>query len=122
MSQLVALIWLKWRLVRNSMRSRKAAAGRVASALTLALGLLISVGVGAGLGVASYLSLSDVGRGVAESGPFFLLFIFVMIFMLWALVPLGMGGGSRFDAGRLLLYPVSLKKLFAVDFVSELAS
>ena len=122
MSQLVALIWLKWRLVRNSMRSRKAAAGRVASALTLALGLAVSVGVGAGLGVAAYLSLSDVGRGVAESGPFFLLFIFVMIFMLWALVPLGMGGGSRFDAGRLLLYPVSLKKLFAVDFVSELAS
>ena len=122
MSQLVALIWLKWRLVRNSMRSRKAAAGRAASALTLALGLLISVGVGAGLGVAAYLSLSDVGRGVAESGPFFLLFIFVMVFMLWALVPLGMGGGSRFDAGRLLLYPVSLKKLFAVDFVSELAS
>ena len=42
--------------------------------------------------------------------------------MLWALMPLALDGGSRFEPGRLLLYPVSLRKLFAVDFLSELTS
>ncbi|HZG52207.1 MAG TPA: hypothetical protein VEZ40_08725, partial [Pyrinomonadaceae bacterium] len=32
------------------------------------------------------------------------------------------GGGNQFDPGRLLLYPVSLRKLFALDLLSELTS
>ncbi len=126
MSQLAALIWLKWTLVRNSLRSRKAAVGRAASVLGTLAGLALSLGVGAALGVAAYALVSDEARGdgarAGETASFLLLFIFVMVYMLWAFAPLGIGGGSRFDAGRLLLYPVSLAKLFAVDFLSELVS
>jgi ABC-2 type transport system permease protein len=52
----------------------------------------------------------------------FLFFIFTMMFMMWALMPLALGGGGRFDPGRMLLYPVSLGKLFVFDFLSDLTS
>jgi predicted permease len=42
--------------------------------------------------------------------------------MMWALLPLSLGGASRFDPGALLLYPVSLRKLFLIDVLSELTS
>ena len=45
-----------------------------------------------------------------------------MCFLFWATLPLSFGSGRQFDPGNLLLYPISLRKLFAVDFVSEVAS
>jgi len=42
--------------------------------------------------------------------------------MMWALMPIAVGGGSRFEPTRMLLYPVSLGKLFAFDFLSDLTS
>ncbi len=41
---------------------------------------------------------------------------------MWATVPLSLGGSKQFDAGKLLMYPITLRKLFAVDFVSELTT
>src|SRR6185503_1685566 len=40
----------------------------------------------------------------------------------WATVPLSIGGSKQFDAGKLLMYPITLRKLFAVDFASELTT
>jgi len=51
-----------------------------------------------------------------------LLFIFTLMFLMWALMPLALGGGSRFEPARMLLYPVSLGRLFAFDFLSDLTS
>jgi hypothetical protein len=48
--------------------------------------------------------------------------IFAILYLMWATVPLSLGGGSQFTPGRMLLYPVSLRKLFAIDFLSELTS
>ncbi|HEX9917877.1 MAG TPA: hypothetical protein VGA87_01855, partial [Pyrinomonadaceae bacterium] len=45
-----------------------------------------------------------------------------MIYLVWATAPLSFGGGNQFDPGRLLLYPVSLRKLFALDLLSELTT
>jgi hypothetical protein len=42
------------------------------------------------------------------------------MFLMWALMPLALGGGGRFEAGRMLLYPISLGKLFAFDLLSDL--
>jgi len=39
--------------------------------------------------------------------------------LMWATVPLSLGGGKQFDAGKLLMYPITLRKLFLVDFISE---
>lgn len=45
-----------------------------------------------------------------------------VIYLMWATVPLSIGGSKQFDAGKLLMYPITLRKLFAVDFVSELTT
>jgi hypothetical protein len=127
MSQLSALVWLKWTLTRNSLRSRRAVAGRVAAVLGVLAGLALSLLVAASLGVGAYfLSAQAHARGVdlteARAGFVVLLFLFTIAFMMWALTPLALGGGDRFEPGRMLLYPVSLSKLFAFDFLSDLTS
>src|SRR6185295_1391170 len=43
-------------------------------------------------------------------------------YLLWATLPLSIGSSRQFDPGNLLLYPISLRKLFAVDFLSEIAT
>ena len=119
MFQLRALIWLKWKLFRNALRSRRAVVSQAASWLTTL----------AALGLASVLAFvaGAVGWASASSADFstpqkistaFLIFTFID--MLWAVLPVTMGSGREFDPERLLLYPISLAKLFALDFLSDL--
>ena len=129
MSQLLALAWLKWALFRNSMRSKRAAVGSVASTVGMLVALAASLFVAAGLGFGAYLlaSYAPAGAGdAAEShdgaGYFLLLFMLTVAYMMWALTPLALGGGDRFGPSRMLLYPVSLAKLFAIDFITDLTS
>ena len=131
MSQLGTLIWLKWRLLRNSLRSSKAVVNRVASilgmiiALTFALLLALVLGVIAftltqpeGLGSAFHRTATrDVPENLSTEFIFFS--IFGVVYLMWATVPLSLGGGKQFEAGKLLMYPITLRKLFIVDFVSE---
>ncbi|MGH9900291.1 MAG: hypothetical protein ACRD68_00455 [Pyrinomonadaceae bacterium] len=129
MTQLAALVWLKWKLFRNALRSPKAVAGGVASTLGTLAGLLIALAVASALGVAAYfLASPETAREavaperVAQAGFLFLLGVFAIVYLMWAVVPLGLGAGNQFDPGRLLLYPIHLRKLFAIDFLSELTS
>ncbi|HVF67240.1 MAG TPA: hypothetical protein VM914_06240 [Pyrinomonadaceae bacterium] len=125
MSQLLALAWLKWALFRNSMRSKRAVAGSVASTVgtlvALALSLLMATGVGAGAyALAAHASGTQASARQLNAGFALLLFLFTAAFVMWALMPIATGGGSRFEPARMLLYPVSLGKLFAFDLLSDL--
>jgi len=136
MSQLATLIWLKWALFRNSMRKSKAVINRLASALTvlaaLALSLLIAVGLGvmayaltapgAGIDTRALTASHRGGAGAVPSVEFIFFSIFSLFYLLWATLPLSIGGGRQFDPGNLLLYPISLRKLFALDFLSEVVT
>lgn len=129
MAQTLALIWLKWRLFRNTMRSRKALVTSVASLLgtvaALALALLIAGALGfAAYGLASPLQVDLTGEasGAAQTNVFLMFTLMATFYLLWGTLPLTIGGISEFEPGRLLLYPVSLRKLFAIDFLSELTS
>jgi hypothetical protein len=131
MSQFRALIWLKWTLFRNSLRSRKAVVNSVASVLGTLVALLLALSIAVVLGLATYGLTASAGRNpnrallmaqTAHGGMFFIFMVLAFVYMMWAVIPLGLSGGSRFDAGRLLLYPVSLRKLFAIDWLSELTS
>jgi hypothetical protein len=139
MNQFSALIWLKWTLFRNAMRSRKAVLSQIASILGTLAALAIALVIAVVLGIVVYNLLSPgsseqilarLPAGHPQTAemrdlmkPGFLLFmIFGILYLMWATVPLSLGGGSQFAPGRLLLYPVSLRKLFAIDFLSELTS
>src|ERR1051325_12046638 len=134
MSQLLTLIWLKWRLLRNSMRSSKAVVNKVASMLGMLIALVLSLVVAVGLGVAAYaLSLPGaLGSAFRHSASrdlsavasveFIFFSILSFLYLMWATVPLSIGGTKQFDASRLLMYPITLRKLFAVDFISELTT
>ena len=130
MSQLLTLIWLKWRLLRNSLRSSKAVVNKAASLLGMLVALAFSIGLALGLGFVAYVvtqpeGLAQMMRGstreisVAATAEFIFFSIFGFTYLMWATLPLSLGGGKQFDAGKLLLYPVTLRKLFAVDFISE---
>src|SRR5438105_2379947 len=135
MDQFSALIWLKWTLFRNAMRSRKAALSRIASMLGTGIALVFALLLALVLGMVIYMAVSpDSVHGLAQlsqyqaiaemrrylqSASLLIFVIFTFLYLMWATVPLSLGGGSQFTPGRLLLYPVSLSKLFALDFLSE---
>ncbi|MDT5121755.1 MAG: type transport system permease protein [Acidobacteriota bacterium] len=140
MDQFAALIWLKWTLFRNAMRSRKAVLGRVASVLGTGIALVVALLVALALGFAVYNVLSPGSlshamsrlppehhlqmelKELMQQGTLLIFVVFTILYLMWATVPLSLGGGSQFTPGRLLLYPVSLSKLFALDFLSEFTS
>jgi hypothetical protein len=127
MSQLRALVWLKWTLFRNSMRSRKAVVSRVAGSLGMLAGLLLALIVAASLGALAYVFTGPPEEGVtaaqaALDAYLFLLLVFVFVYVMWGGMPLALSGGGSFEPGRLLLYPISLRKLFVFDALSELTS
>ncbi|MCA1578869.1 MAG: ABC transporter permease [Acidobacteria bacterium] len=134
MSQLLTLIWLKWRLLRNSLRSSKAVVNKVASVLGMLLAFVFSLVVSLVLCLVAYVisqpdALAEFLRRasrqdipVAATAEFIFFSIFGFLYLMWATLPLSIGGGKQFDAGKLLMYPITLRKLFAVDFVSELTT
>jgi hypothetical protein len=129
MGQTLALIWLKWKLFRRSIASRKGLVTSVASVLGSMAALALSLMIATGLGFAAYYLSSPVATslavelgGTAQTNLFFLFTLLATLYLLWATLPLTLGGVSQFDPGRLLLYPISLSRLFAIDFLSELSS
>jgi hypothetical protein len=134
MSQLFTLIWLKWRLLRNSLRSSKAVVNKVASILGILVALVFSLVLALILGIVAYAltqpeGLSSAFRRTAArdlpataSAEFIFFSILGLMYLMWATVPLSIGGSKQFDAGKLLMYPITLRKLFAVDLLSELTT
>jgi predicted permease len=133
MRQLTTLIWLKWTLFRNSLRSSKAVVNRIATVLAMLIALGLALLVALGLGVAAYALTSPevglhnfqprtrAGDPVIPSAEFIFFSILALCYLLWSTLPLSIGSSRQFDPGNLLLYPISLRKLFALDFVSEIA-
>jgi hypothetical protein len=128
-AQLRALVWLKWRLFVNSLRSRRAMVGRAAGALSTLAGLLFSLIFAVSLGVIAYFLSAPPAAGpysmpepMLRVGYVFLFFVFTMAFTSWMLIPLMFGGGGGFEPSRMLLYPVSLRKLFVFDLLSDLTN
>lgn len=135
MAQLTTLLWLKWILFRNSLRSSKAVVNRIASLLGMLAALALALVIALILGVAAFVLTSPenvfaANQAVRTSNgaqglpsPEFIFFsIFGMCYLLWATLPLSIGTSRQFDPGNLLLYPISLRKLFAVDLFSDIVS
>jgi hypothetical protein len=119
--------------LRNSLRSSKAVVNKLATVLGMLAALAFSLIVAVGLGAAAYAltnpeimgevlrrSRGEIPLGATTEFIFFSMLAF--LYLMWATVPLSIGGSKQFDAGKLLMYPITLRKLFAVDFVSELTT
>ena len=130
MSQLLTLIWLKWRLLRNSLRSSKAVVNKAASLLGMLLALIFSLALALVLGLVAYFisqpeQMHEILRRSANEIPveatteFIFFSILGFLYLTWATLPLSIGGGKQFEVGKMLVYPITLRKLFAVDYVSE---
>lgn len=134
MSQLRALLWLKWRLFRNSLRSSRGAVNQLATGLALFAALLFAAVIASGLGFAAYFLSSHEGIVIEQaraatggiegdaSVEFIYFLILAFCYLIWATLPLSIGSSKQFEPGRLLMYPVSLRKLFALDLTSELTN
>ena len=64
-AQLGALVWLKWRLLRNSLRSRRGAANRAATAVGTLAAAALSLLFAAGMGAAGYCGSQFVSLSAA---------------------------------------------------------
>lgn len=107
---------------------------RLASILAVLAALALAVFVAAALGIAAYVITSPIfkldsmpsealaGRGGLPAAEIIFFTIISMTYLLWATLPLSLGSSRQFDPKALLQYPISFRKLFAVDFASELAS
>jgi len=120
-------------MLRNSMRSKKAVANQLATILGMLAALLLALLVAGGLGLAAYAltepSIASMLQRPRRGNPnehfsteFIFFSIYAFIYLMWATIPLSIGSSRQFDAGKLLLYPITLRKLFAIDFVSEVAN
>lgn len=94
----------------------------------LALALVVALG----LGLAAF-ALTSPGIMVharpntnradgIPSAEFIFFSIFSFCYLMWATLPLSIGSNKQFEPGRLLMYPISLRKLFAIDFISEVTN
>src|SRR4030095_8324421 len=117
----------------NSLRSSRVVMNRIANVLGMLVALALALLVALGLGVTAYLLTSPhlsiegshAQRGDAAALPsaeFIFFSTLALCYLLWSTLPLSIGSSRQFDPGNLLLYPVSLSKLFALDFISEVAS
>jgi hypothetical protein len=134
MSQLLSIIWLKWRLLRNSLRTKRAVINQLASILGMVAALALALLVALGLGIAAYVLTKPAIAGMLQRPPsrrnpaeristeFIFFSIYAFIYLMWSTIPLSLGSSKQFDAGKLLLYPITLRKLFAIDFFSEIAN
>ena len=116
------------------MRSSKAVAGGIVTLLGIAAALILALIVAIALGFGAYALTSpeigfeayrarrpDRASGI-PSAEFIFFSIFAMCYLFWAILPLTMGSTRQFDPGHLLLYPISLRRLFALDLISEVTS
>lgn len=120
-------------LLKNSLRSSKAIVNQIATVLGMLAALALALVLALGLGVAAY-ALSRSGgtaevfrqaaknQNAAVTTEFIFFSILAFLYLMWATVPLSLGSNKQFDAGRLLMYPISLRKLFAIDFLSEITT
>ena len=118
-------------MLRNSVRSKKAVANQLASVLGMLAALVLALLVAAALGLGAYALTKPSIAGMLQRGKnyneristeFIFFSIYAFLYLMWATIPLSIGSARQFDAGNLLLYPISLRKLFAIDFVSEVAN
>src|SRR5687768_4023617 len=100
MQQLLSIIWLKWRLLRNSLRTKRAVINQLASILAMLAALALALLVAVGLGIAAYVLTKPAIAGMLQRPPsrrnpaeristeFIFFSIYAFIYLMWSTIPL----------------------------------
>src|ERR1044071_1973313 len=95
MSQLLTLIWLKWRLFRNSLRSSKAVLNQMAAVFGMLLAFVLALLFAFGLGILAYALTKPSIAGMLQRGAnpsekisteFIFFSIYAFLYLMWATV------------------------------------
>jgi hypothetical protein len=112
LAQIALIAGLRWRLLRNSLRTGRA---RVDLLVRILLGLVATVfflGIGFGLGAIAYFFVEH--NHVGRVG-----FLLWGVFLAWLILPaLFAAGGSGFDTRSLLVFPLRIPTFFVLDLAS----
>lgn len=116
MSQLLTLFWLRYVIFRNSLTGRKEVFTTVLRFLFLAGYLLLSLSAGIVFFVVMIVMPDTLGGFLANSmGTIFGMLIFL------TLITQATGTSANYDPRRYLLFPVSFRKLFALNLIASLS-
>jgi hypothetical protein len=120
MSRLNILVWLKFKLWWNGLRSGAMAMDTAVAVLLTFLGGALSLALALGLGVVTHLVLREVESDIHAMG---LLVVFWILGFLAVVLPLFFGmGQSAVPVGRLAVFPVSRGGLYRISLAASFAS
>jgi hypothetical protein len=114
-SQLRLIAELRWRIFRNSLRTKSAKLDLLAYVLTGVLGSLFAVGAGIGMGIGAYFMVSG--------GKLKLLSLLLWaVFLVWQFLPLMLAtSASGFDFRNLLRFPLRFSAFYLLGLTFGLA-
>ncbi len=116
MSQLLTLFWLRYVIFRNSLTGRREVVTTVLRFLFLAGYLLLSLSAGIVLFIVMIVMPDSLGGFLANSmGTIFGMLIFL------TLMTQATGTSANYDPRRFVLFPVSFRKLFALNLIASLS-
>jgi hypothetical protein len=113
MSQLLTLFWLRFVIFRNSLTGRREVVSTVLRLMILAGYLMLSLSAGLILFLIMVKMPQTVGHWMTNSlGTLFGMLVFL------TLVTQATGTSANFDPRRYILFPISFRKLFALNLIS----
>jgi hypothetical protein len=120
MDRLKILVWLKFKLWWNGLRSRAMAVDTVVAVVLTFLGGTVSLALAFGLGVVTHVALRDVESDVHAVG---LLVVFWFLAFLAVVLPLFFGMGQpAVPVSRLAVFPLSRAGLYGISLAASFAS
>jgi len=120
MDRLKILVWLKFKLWWNGLRSGAMAMDTAVAVVLTFLGGAVSLALAFGLGVVTHIALRDVESDVHTVG---LLVVFWVLAFLAVVLPLFFGMGQpAVPVSRLAVFPVSRAGLYGISLAASFAS
>src|SRR5881394_3534509 len=116
-SQMRTVLWLRWRLTWNQWSRRGGGLSAVLTLLAVVTGCVIALGGGIAGTIAGAVGLSKASPHVMLLVWDVIIFIFLFLWVIGVLAEIQRS--ETIDLGRLLHLPVSLKGVFAVNFLAS---
>jgi len=116
-SQLLTVLWLRWRLTRNQWSRRGGTLSAVLTIFAIVMALAIALGGGVGGALAGAIGLSKASPQIMLLVWDAVIGAFLFLWMIGVLTEIQRS--ETIDLGRLLHLPVSIKWIFLVNYLAS---